>query len=108
MTSTRAVSGLLGLGDRLRQLEPAAPFLERRAVAAGKHLEEPPRNRRPRPPRIAPHEDVRVDRLRRVVHHHRPRRRRRMRRIELLDRTVQLLEPAALALIEDEPHPVRC
>ncbi len=64
---------VLGVGDGPGQIEPAAPFGERSTVRARQHLQEPPRDRRARPSRIAANEDVRVDRLRRVDKHHRPR-----------------------------------
>ena len=74
---------VLGVGDRLGQLEPAASFLERPTVGPGEHAEEPPRDGRARPARIAADEDVRLDRLGGVVHHHGPRRRTRMGRIQI-------------------------
>ena len=44
---------ILGIGDCLGQLEPAAPFLEWLAILPRQQAKEPPRNRRSRPARIA-------------------------------------------------------
>ena len=51
-------------GDRLRQLEPAAAFLEGLGLAIREHLEEVARNDIAVDFRLAAHEDVRVMRVR--------------------------------------------
>ena len=107
LTRTRAVKRVLGVGDRSSHLEPAAPLLKRSTVGLGEQAQEPPRHGRARSPGIAPDEDVRLDGLRRVVDHHRTRRSTRVRRFEVDDRAVQLIELTGLLLIEKLPHRVR-
>ena len=81
LTSTRAVSGFLGSAIAWASSSRPLPFLKRRRLGPGEHAEEPPRDRLARPARVAADEDVRLDRLGRVVQHHRPGRRRRVGRI---------------------------
>lgn len=78
-----------------------------RACGPGQHFEEPPRDRLALPAGIAANEDVRVNGLGSILQHHRPRRSRRMRRIELLNGSIQLRKPVALRLIQEQPRLIR-
>ena len=93
-----------------RSLAPARAGRSPSETADGRarreHAQEPPRHGLARAAGIAADEDVRLDGLRGVVHHHRPGRRTRMRRFELDDRAVQLIELPGLLLIEKLAHRV--
>src|SRR5262245_63604662 len=61
---------VLRVDDRLGQLEPAAPLPKRPPFGTGQHFEELSRYGLAWPAGIAPHEDSRVDRPWRIMHHH--------------------------------------